>query len=288
MKREIETNRQRLEPALAQARLELAQAEVDLGVASKRSPVSLILIALIIALIIALMAKPSDNTPPSAEPVSAPGRVAPLPRADWGAMEKASSLLAEGDLLSKKEKFEEAIAAFQEAVRIDPNCYGAYVKLGYALYRRQRYQESAEASEKAIKLRKGFEPHYNSGLAYMELGRWDKAKAAFYGVEEDLFYGANPIRIHSWEERYTLAFYYMARSQAQLGEADNVIWILEAGRRVYNQKSLWALRPLRLGSLYLWVGKREAAIAQYRILKKKNSKLAAELLKLIKNHGKPA
>jgi hypothetical protein len=92
----------------------------------------------------------------------------------------------------------------------------------------------------------------------------------------------------SWEERYTLAFYYMARSQAQLGEADGVISMLENGRRVYNRKSLWVLRPLRLGSLYLWVGKRDAAITQYKILKKKNPKLAAELLKLIKNHGKPA
>jgi tetratricopeptide (TPR) repeat protein len=272
MKREIETNWQRLQPALAQARLELAQAEVDLEVASKRSPVALILAALIVALIIALAAKPSINTPLSVESYS---------------MEKASSLYVKGELDSKEEKIDEAIPALQEAVRIDPTCYDAYVKLGYALYRRQRYRESAEASEKAIKLRKGFEPYYNSGLAYMELGRWDKAKSAFYGVDEVLFYGAHPISIDSWEERYTLASYYMARSQAQLGEAGDVISILENVRVLYNPKSLWVLRPLRLGSLYLWVGKREAAIAQYKILKKKNSKLAEELLKLIEKHPKP-
>src|SRR5262245_37911849 len=270
MKREIETNRQRLQPALAQARLELSQAEVDLEVGSKRNSPELILVALIIALIVALAAKPSNNK---------------LLPAESSSKEKASSLYVKGELDSKEEKFDEAILAFRVAVRIDPNFYDAYVKLGYALYRLQRYEESAEASEKAIQLRKGFEPYYNSGLAYMELRRWDKAKAAFYGVEEVLFYG-DPISIDSWEERYTLAFYYMARSQAQLREADNVIWILESGRRVYNQKSLWALRPLRLGSLYLWVGKREAAIAQYKILKKNNSKLAAELLKLIEKHGK--
>jgi DNA-binding helix-hairpin-helix protein with protein kinase domain len=284
MKREIEANRQRLQPALAQARLELSQAEVDLEVGSKRNPVALVLAALIFALIVALAAKPSINTPTPAEPVSAHGREAPV---DMEAMETALTLSNKGERLLKEEKFDEAILAFQEAVRFDPKCYDAYVKLGYALYRLQRYQESAKASERAIQLRKGFEPYYNSGLAYMELGRWDKAKAAFYGVEEVLFYG-DPISIDSWEERYTLAFYYMARSQAQLGEADNVIWILESGRRVYNQKSLWALRPLRLGSLYLWVGKREAAIAQYKILKKNNSKLAEELLKLIKKRGKPA
>jgi tetratricopeptide (TPR) repeat protein len=284
MKREIETNRQRLQPALAQARLELSQAEVDLEVASKRSPVALILAALIVALLIALAAKPSNDTPAPAEHDSAP---APVESSKRQSMEKASALSIEGERLSKEEKFDEAIMAFQEAVRIDPECYGAYVKLGDALYRLKRYEESAEASEKAIKLRKGFEPYYNSGLAYMELGRWDKAKKAFYGVEEVLFYGARPISVNSWEERYTLAFYYMARSKAQLGEADDEIRILERVIWQYNPKSLWALRPLRLGSLYLWVGKREAARAQYKILKRNNSKLAAELLKLIKKHGKP-
>src|SRR5262249_56928488 len=115
----------------------------------------------------------SNITPPSAGPVPAP--------AESYSKEKASSLYVKGELDSKEGKFDEAILAFQEAVRIDPTCYDAYVKLGYALYRQQRYQESAEASEKAIKLRKGFEPSYNSGLAYMELGRWDEAKTAFYG-----------------------------------------------------------------------------------------------------------
>src|SRR5262245_43884454 len=149
MKREIETNWQRLQPALAQARLELAQAEVDLEVASKRCPFVLILIALIVALIIALVAKASNITPPSAGPVPAP--------AESYSKEKASSLYVKGELDSKEGKFDEAILAFQEAVRIDPTCYDAYVKLGYALYRQQRYQESAEASEKAIKLRYGAE-----------------------------------------------------------------------------------------------------------------------------------
>jgi tetratricopeptide (TPR) repeat protein len=278
MKRVIETNRRRLQPALAQARLELAQAEVDLEVASQRSPVPLILSALIVSLLIAFVAKPSNNAP-----IPLPGGPVPAP----AAMAEVSSLFVKGELDLKEEKFEEAVEAFRKAVRLDPGCYDAYVKLGYALYRLQRYQESAEASERAIQLRKGFEPYYNSGLAYMELGRWDKAKSAFYGVDEVLFYGPRPVSIDSWEERYTLAFYYMARSQAQLGEADDLIRTLEDVNVLYNPESLRVLQPLRLGSLYLWVGKREAAIAQYKILKKENSRLAEELLKLIEKHPKP-
>src|SRR5262249_40427758 len=230
-----------------------------------------ILSALIVSLLIAFVAKPSNNAP-----IPLPGGPVPAP----AAMAEASSLFVKGELDLKEEKFEEAVVAFRKAVRLDPSCYDASVKLGYALYRLQRYQESAEASERAIQLRKGFEPYYNSGLAYMELGRWDKAKSAFYGVDEVLFYGARPISIDPWDERYTLAFYYMARSQAQLGEADDMIRILENVNGLYSTESLWVLRPLRLGSLYLWVGKREAAIAQYKILKEKNSKLAEELLKL--------
>src|SRR5262245_6368090 len=138
MKREIETNMQRLQPALAQARLELAQAKMDLELASKRAPFGLILSALIVALLIALVAKSSNPTPPppAAEPASAPGREAPVNR---HVMETASALSIKGERLLKEERFTEAVVAFREAVSIDPNCYGAYVKLGYALYRLQRY-----------------------------------------------------------------------------------------------------------------------------------------------------
>ena len=48
-----------------------------------------------------------------------------------------------------------------------------------------------------------------------------------------------------------------------------------------------AFKRVQLGSLYLWVGKWEAATAQYKILKDSDPALAEELLKLIMNHGKP-
>jgi hypothetical protein len=121
----------------------------------------------------------------------------------------------------------------------------------------------------------------------MELERWDKAQTAFYGAQGAFFYATDPIRIDSWEERYTLAFYYLARSQTQLGNAEQIIDMLENDSWAPNPKSLWVLRPLRLGSLYLWAGKPENAIAQCNILKKNKSRLANELLKLINKHGKP-
>ena len=274
MKRKIETNKGKLQPALAKARLELAQAEMDLEVMSKRNQFALCLIALILALIIGLAVKPSNDTAPPPEHVSRPGLVGPAPD-DLRPMEKALSLAIEGAELSKEGKFEEAVTAFREAVRIDPNDYESYERLSYALYRLKRYDESVEASEAAIKLRRGFEPYYNSGLAYMELEQWDKARMAFESATEH-------INIYSWEEKYTLAYYHLGRSTTRLGEAGQMIVSVEDTLK-YNPKG--TLKRLQLGSLYLWVGKREAARAQYRILKDSDPVLAEELLKLIKKHG---
>ena len=58
MKQEIETGRQKLRPAFTQARQELAQAEKDLEVASKRNSLVLILIVLIISFFISLALRP--------------------------------------------------------------------------------------------------------------------------------------------------------------------------------------------------------------------------------------
>jgi DNA-binding helix-hairpin-helix protein with protein kinase domain len=54
MKKEIETNKQKLQPMLAQARRKVSQAEKDLEVASKRRSAALVLIPLILAYIIGM------------------------------------------------------------------------------------------------------------------------------------------------------------------------------------------------------------------------------------------
>jgi DNA-binding helix-hairpin-helix protein with protein kinase domain/Tfp pilus assembly protein PilF len=274
MKQEIEARERMLQPALTQARRELAQAEKDLAVAGKHGSTAPILAALIISFIIGLAIKQNFQPPPTGIPISSTNRGAAV---DWESAEKASRLYTEGAQLSLEQRFEKAVVAFQEAVRNDPKRGDAYEKLGYALYRLKRYEESLEASEKAIGLSENFGPYYNSGLAYMELGRWDRAKLVFESAVTHIRY--------SWEERYTLAYYYLGRSRARLGEARQSIEWLEAVLKV--DPGLTVNR-LELGSLYLWVGKRDAARAQYKILKDSNPALAEELLKLIKKRGKPA
>jgi DNA-binding helix-hairpin-helix protein with protein kinase domain/Tfp pilus assembly protein PilF len=274
MKQEIDARGRMLQPALAQACRELAQAQKDLAVAGKHGSTAPILAALIISFIIGLAIK--ANFPPlhTSGPIHVTVREA---ASDWESEEKASRLYSEGAQLSLEQRFEKAVVAFQEVVRIDPKRGDAYEKLGYALYRMKRYEESLEASEKAIRLSENFGPYYNSGLAYMELGRWDRAKMAFESAVTHIRY--------SWEERYTLAYYYLGRSKARLGEATQSIELLEA---ILKGDPGLNVKRLELASLYLWVGKREAASAQYKIIKDSNPALAEELLKLIKKRGKPA
>src|SRR5687767_11959172 len=58
LKHEIEANRQKLMPALAQAHQDLAQVEKDLKVASKRNPAWLIITGLVIAFFIGMRMSP--------------------------------------------------------------------------------------------------------------------------------------------------------------------------------------------------------------------------------------
>src|SRR5262245_46458653 len=274
MKQEIEARGRVLQPALAQVHRELAQTKKDLAVAGKNGSAAPILAALFISFIIGSAIKANFPPPPTRRPISNIDR---KDLADWESAEKASRLYIEGEHLLLEQRFEKAVVVFQEAAGIDPKQSDAYEKLGYALFRLNKYEESLEASEKAIGIRENFGPYYNSGLAYMELGRWDRAKIAFELAVTNIRY--------SWEERYTLAYYYLGRSKARLGEATQSIELLEA---ILKGDPGLTVKRLELASLYLWVGKREGARAQYKILKDSNPALAEELLKLIKMHGKTA
>jgi DNA-binding helix-hairpin-helix protein with protein kinase domain/Tfp pilus assembly protein PilF len=267
MKQEIEARGRMLQPALSQAHRELAQAKKDLAVAGKHSSTAPILAAVIISFIIGLAIKTNTKRLPLPGPIPSTVHEA---AADWESAEKASRLYREGAQLLLEQRFEKAVVALQEVVRIDPKHSDAYEKLGYALYRLKRYDESLEASEKAIGLRGNFGPYYNSGLAYMELGRLERAKMSFESAVTNIRY--------SWEERYTLAYYYLGSSKARLGEATQSIELLEA---ILKGDPGLTVKRLELASLYLWVGKREAARAQYKILKDSNPALAEELSKLI-------
>jgi tetratricopeptide (TPR) repeat protein len=293
VKQEIETDGQALLPALGKARRELAQAEKDLEVASKRNSSGTILAVLIIAFFIGSLVGPGRDTSSnpgrrdprantgSPPPPAPPPRAIPKDRTALTGQQKAQAALNhynQGVRLSQEKKFTEAVTEFRKAVEIDPDFNGAYEELAVALDRLNRYEESAKASLEAIRLYADFGPYYNLGLAYIAQNNWDGAKSAF---EKAI---THPNKSRS-PEKHMLAYYYLGLSKMQLGEAEQAI-----GRLEYVLKTTPQLTAdrLELASLYLWVGRREDAKAQYEILKQSDPSLANVLMELMKKHIRAA
>jgi tetratricopeptide (TPR) repeat protein len=291
MKEEIETDRQKLQPALTRARQELTQAEKDVEVASKRNSPTLILAALIIAFFIGWtsISRNRDQYDSTIQvprggsgrpPVLAPGPVSE-PRAEQNEQERSQEALtfySQGLKLSREKKFARAATVFQKAVRIDPQFYEAHVELGYALYRLGKYEESINSSHQATTIRNDFRPYYNMGLGYMARQDWGWANFAFERAithcEQD-----------SWEEDYSNAYYYWGLSLAWLDQAESAIEDLEKSLKISPEMTYGRFE---LATLYLGSGKYKEAMAQYRILKIVDPMLANELLKLIKKYRKSA
>jgi tetratricopeptide (TPR) repeat protein len=88
--------------------------------------------------------------------------------------------LEEGIALSELKRYEEALAAYDQAFRLDPNDAYAYGNKGIALGGLKRYEEALAAFEQAIRLDSdlGYVYH-NKGLALERLGRKKDAQQAY-------------------------------------------------------------------------------------------------------------
>jgi tetratricopeptide (TPR) repeat protein len=84
-------------------------------------------------------------------------------------------------LCYQKNEYDEAIACFRKAIELDPKLTWAYQHLGWILGRHKRDYDGAIACfRKAIDLDpKGAWTHRNLCIAYVTLGQWPKAAAAY-------------------------------------------------------------------------------------------------------------
>jgi len=80
----------------------------------------------------------------------------------------------------KKGQLDEAIAEFQEALKLNPDSVNAHGNLGIAYVKQGRYDEGIAEYKEAIRLDPdNADAHHNLGLAYRDLGQADEAIAEF-------------------------------------------------------------------------------------------------------------
>jgi tetratricopeptide (TPR) repeat protein len=97
--------------------------------------------------------------------------------------------LEEGNSHYKANRFTEALIAFEEALRLDPNDATAYNGKGKALRRLNRYEEALVTFEQAIRLN----PHYPKAYC----GKGDSLSDGFNRYEEALAAYEQAIRLDS-------------------------------------------------------------------------------------------
>ncbi|HYT28427.1 MAG TPA: tetratricopeptide repeat protein [Ktedonobacteraceae bacterium] len=87
--------------------------------------------------------------------------------------------LEEGNRLSDLKRYEEALAAYEQAIRLDPDDATAYNNKSAALIKLKRYEEALIALEQAIRLDpKNAVGYTEKGAALDQLGRYEEALIA--------------------------------------------------------------------------------------------------------------
>jgi tetratricopeptide (TPR) repeat protein len=88
--------------------------------------------------------------------------------------------LQEGIALYNLKRYEEALTAFEQTIRLYPNYAVAYGGKGNTLRNLKRYEEALTAYEQAVQLDPNFAyAYYNKGTALRNLKRYEEALAAY-------------------------------------------------------------------------------------------------------------
>ena len=120
----------------------------------------------------------------------------------------------------KEGKYQEAIVAYQEAIKLNPSHEWAYNNIGYAYYCDQQYEKSVAAYKKAIQVKPDHGWAYNGlGRAYNQLGDYQQATEAFLASTQvapdnaEAFYNLAKAYMVSKEENLVLSYLKQAITQ---------------------------------------------------------------------------
>ncbi|MEG4939279.1 tetratricopeptide repeat protein [Microcoleus sp. F4-D5] len=85
-----------------------------------------------------------------------------------------------GNYLQESGRFDEAVAAYKQAIELNPDFSWSYHCLGDVLLKLEKWQEAVAAYKKAVELNPDFSwSYHNLGDALLKLRRWEEAAAAY-------------------------------------------------------------------------------------------------------------
>jgi tetratricopeptide (TPR) repeat protein len=89
---------------------------------------------------------------------------------------QAKTLFDQGEAYSKKKSWDLAIAAYQQAVRIEPKFAEAWNNMGYCYRKAKQFDKALDAYKQAITLKPDFSyPHEYMARTYLAMGNKDAA-----------------------------------------------------------------------------------------------------------------
>lgn len=99
------------------------------------------------------------------------------PEADRSALD----WLLIGNILQDKDKINEAVYMFNQAINKDPKYYQAHYNLGYIYLIQEKPNMALTEFKKAVKYKPDFSyGYYNMGCAYLKLKDWRNARYNFF------------------------------------------------------------------------------------------------------------
>lgn len=138
---------------------------------------------------------------------------------------------SKGYALWSLKRYEEALAAFEQAILLNPQYARAYYNKGWALRGRMCYEEALIAFDRAIQLDPQLAPAYNDkGAALNALKRYEEALAAF-----DRAIQLDPQQIGAYIGK-SFALFNLAHYEEALAAAERAIQLDPQQIGVYNNK----------------------------------------------------
>jgi len=165
---------------------------------------------------------------------------------------RAWTLNGLGNVYRDVDCYEEAIAAFQQAIELDPEWAYPHNDLGRVYRDLGRQEEAIAAYQSAIELDpKWAYPHYNLGNVYAALGRHQEAVAAYHKALE---IGVLP-------DKGARVYNNLGNVYRDLGQREEAI---RAFQRAIELDPTHAYPHDNLGDVYRNIGRHEEAIAEYQ------------------------